>query len=231
MGQVGFEPTTLLILSQLPPANWATAPKTIAISVAGCAVSVNYVLRRVRRPSTICRIMERLQLAISESFLLRWTLANLAGWVIGGYCAAWTLRSPLICLNGALAAAIIGLAQWLVLRRDYGLPARWVLFTVIGGALGVLPAFFLVITLIFGIGVFAVLAGLVSGAIIGGMQWLLLRSCPRAEWWIAASSAGGGLGALFSVTPIIGGLPLGLLLGGALYGYITGRTLERLLPS
>lgn len=226
---MGFEPTTLLILSQLPPANWATAPSIIIHSVAGCAASVNRVLRRAGRPSTIVRIMEWVQQTLSESFLLRWTLANLVGWAVGLYTSAWTLRSPVICLNGALAAACIGLAQWLVLRRDYGFPGRWVLLAALGGALGVLPAFFLIITFIWGGGMFAALLGLSFGAALGGMQWLILRPYPRAEWWILASGVGGALGGLLSVTTIIGGLPLGLLLGGALYGLVTGKALQRLV--
>ncbi|MBI5667749.1 MAG: hypothetical protein HZC41_07050 [Chloroflexi bacterium] len=171
--------------------------------------------------------MARLQRALSESFVLRWTLATLPGWTIGLYLGAWTLRSPAICLNGALAAACIGLAQWLVLRRGYDFSGRWVLLTTVGGALGLLPAFFFILTIIFGgLAVYATLVGLTFGAAMGGTQYLCLRQYPRAEWWIIASGLGGGLGGLLSVTTIIGGLPLGLLLGGIAYGWITGRTLR-----
>lgn len=174
--------------------------------------------------------MHPLRETFEHHFLLRWTLANLVGWTIGLYVGAWTLRSPLICLNGGLAAACIGLAQWLVLREKYSIPRKWIWFSIIGGALGILPAFLLIITVIFGgLESFATLTGMSFGIGLGGMQWSLLRSYPHAEWWIPACGLGGALGGWLSVTTIINGLPLGLLLGAALFGLITGYALERIL--
>jgi hypothetical protein len=174
--------------------------------------------------------MHQLRETLQQHFLLRWTLVNLVGWSVGLLLGAWTLRSPLICLNGGLAAACIGLAQWLVLRQDYAIARKWIMYSVIGGALGIIPAFFLVITIIFGgLESFATLTGMVFGIGIGGMQWLMLRVYPHSEWWIPACGLGGGLGGLLSVTTIINGLPLGLLLGAALFGLITGYALKRIL--
>lgn len=170
--------------------------------------------------------MRRLRDLFDRSFLLRWTLANMLGWTLGLFLAAWTLRSPLICLNGALAAACIGGAQWLALRRQYGVAGRWALLTALGGALGVLPVVVLALTLIFGAAVFAALLGLCFGAAVGAAQAGLLPGGERAAWWPVACGAGGAACGLLVVTPVIGGLPLGLLAGAALYGLITGRALE-----
>lgn len=190
---------------------------------------VNRILRPARGLSTIA-LMRQLRILFQQSFLFRWMLANMAGWTVGLYLASWTLRSPVICLNGGLAAACIALPQWLVLRQAYNIPRQWIWFSIVGGSLGILPAFFLVITvLVGGLEVFALLSGMLFGTAVGGMQWFILRPCPRADWWLVANCIGCGIGGLLSVTTIISGLPLGLLLGAALFGLITGGVLQHIL--
>jgi hypothetical protein len=169
--------------------------------------------------------MQQLRVVFEDYFWIRWAAASTLGLTVGLFAASLTLITPVICLNGALAGAVVGLAQWFVLRRDFGMPPRWIGLSALGGALGVLPAVFLVLLMVFGMGMFALVAGALFGAAFGGMQWFALRHYPRADWWILANAGGAALCALLAVTPIISGLPLGLLLGAALYSLITGRAL------
>ncbi len=104
---------------------------------------------------------------------------------------------------------------------------RWIWMTLISAAIGMLPA--LVIGFLLSLWSLAV-GLLVSGAILGGAvgfgQWKILRhTVDQPEHWIIVNALGGAVCGLLTAIPIIRGLPLGLLLGAALYGYITGRAL------
>ena len=46
--------------------------------------------------------------------------------------------------------------------------------------------------------------------------------------WLVINAVGGAACGWLTVIPIIRGLPLGLLMGSALFGYLTGRVLERI---
>jgi len=121
-----------------------------------------------------------------------------------------------------LLFASIGIAQWLVLRRQVSEPGWWVLSSTVGGVVG------LVVGLIVGgavggvaveaVGELAdgnVVGGLVGfaafGASVGIAQWFVLRrKVSRAGWWVLASTVG-------VVVPVVG------------YGAITGAALVWLL--
>jgi hypothetical protein len=173
--------------------------------------------------------------ALRESFLLRWIVANVLGWTVGLYLG---FLNP-ICFAGAgiIAGLALGAAQWWVLTRsptlltETELDHSWIWVTLGSAAVGLIPS------LLIG-GLLALLAGwgmglLIGGAILGGSvgigQWYRVRhSVNQAEMWIGANVLGGALCGLLTSIPIIRGLPLGLLIGSALYGYITGRALERM---
>lgn len=123
-------------------------------------------------------------------------------------------------LLGAVFGTVVGIGQWLVLRRrpvfrDTG---WWIPATAMGcGALGV------------GVTINN-FVWLLTGAVIGTAQWFVLRrSVRRAGWWVTASIvasiaaimtiglANGGGGSLLSVV------------GSALYPLLTGITLPLLL--
>jgi hypothetical protein len=182
-------------------------------------------------------LLERLQSAWTTSFLLRWTLANVLGWTAGLYLIAWSFSTPVFCLGGGLAGVIVGAAQWTVLRREYFLSSRteneqsaltgnWIVLSAIGGLLGLLPAMVAGLLVTFGWGVGIALVGGALGAGLGIGQWFRLNGhMGRAGWWILANVGGGAACALLTLAPLIRGLPLGLLIGTAVYGYVTGRAL------
>ncbi len=160
-----------------------------------------------------------------------WLMAAALGWGLGVYWGWFdgtepkTLQSiPSVILAGYLGVAVggilIGVLQWLVLRRHLARAGRWVLASL--GAAAVVGI------VVFGVGVVNAdvgwLAGVsVFGTVVGVLQWLVLRRrVPRAGWWVLASTVGW-----------VVGMPLGDIVGppglGAAYGAITGTALVWLL--
>lgn len=144
----------------------------------------------------------------------------------GDISAGMLIVAAVLC--GAAMGSSIGLAQWLVLRTQLVRTGWWILATIAGYAsVGLLPllasvvqpgwqewAFTLIIS-----GKLHWLArveetwtnaswlpGAVTltlfGAVLGTMQWLVLRGRVRqAGWWIAISACGWALAAALSVVP------------------------------
>jgi hypothetical protein len=161
-----------------------------------------------------------------------WLMAGAVGWGVGVEVASFGVpgglrslqSSPSIIVAGYLGVAaggiLVGVLQWLVLRRQITRAGRWVLANL--GAAAVLGV------VVFGVGVVNADVGWVGGAglfgtVIGALQWLVLRrQVARAGWWVLASTVGW----------IVGG-PLGGIVGwialGAAYGAITGTALVWLL--
>jgi hypothetical protein len=128
--------------------------------------------------------------------LLAFPLAGLAGRAIAGPVdATWTAF-----LAGAVAGLVLGVAQWLALRR-IGIDARWILATGGGLAVGLGLAF-----AIFGYGHTVSdmwVVGAVSGLGIGLAQWPLLHGLFNGSIaWIPATAAAWALG--WTVTTAIG---------------------------
>jgi hypothetical protein len=92
-------------------------------------------------------------------------------------------------LAGAIAGAIIGLAQWLVLRQARPVSPIWIAATAAGLAIG----FALSLALV-GNGMSATdvaLRGLIAGLAIAALQWLVLRGVlPNAWIWAVAVAIG-----------------------------------------
>ncbi len=143
----------------------------------------------------------------------KWLLANLGGW-LAGWLATWPLNLFLAIGTGlaygqgwnmaivtrvefilslAVVGAVVGLLQWLVLRERVAIPrGRWVLVTAGGWVIPLLPGFLSGGEAGLGLG-FAISAvvGLSTGAIVGLLQWLVLRRhLPQAGWWIGANAIG-----------------------------------------
>nr|AHM02039.1 hypothetical protein Tery_2651 [uncultured miscellaneous Crenarchaeota group] len=207
-------------------------------------------------------------------FWFRWIIANAVGELLGlgpvAFVAILLVRvfseggGPealfglgLFTLLGAYEGAVVGLAQWLVLRRRLPEVSRrsWIWATVAGAAtawlLGMLPS--TIMSFIGGgggampepegAGVYVMAAGmgLLLGAILAAPQWRVLRrQVHGAGWWIPANSA--AWAAAMPLTFLAAGLPLPqdgllslLLLAsaviaavGALAGAIHGAVLVRL---
>ncbi len=135
--------------------------------------------------------------------LLAW-IATLVAFPFAGL-AARAVAGPVdatgtALLAGAVSGAVIGLAQWLALRR-IGADARWIVATAVGLAVGMALGY-----AAFGygddVGDLALL-GAVSGAGIGLAQWWLLRGLVASSvWWIPATAIAWALG--WTVTVSIG---------------------------
>lgn len=125
-----------------------------------------------------------------------WALAFL-GFPIGGLAGVGLVGAvtgvPQAAIGGAATGAVIGAAQWLVLRRRLPLSPWWIGATSVGMAVG----------LALGVGLLGIdtsdtslpLRGLVTGAGIGLAQYLVLRRLTdRAPAWAVAVTFGWALG-------------------------------------
>lgn len=166
--------------------------------------------------------------------------------------------ATLIIGLGIIEGAIVGYAQAVVLRRRLPQLRAWVRATMVGAAcawsLGMLPGTLMSIagsspsTMPSGMSdalqlLLAVPLGLVTGAILGLPQWLVLkRYVSRAGWWVAANAAAwacgmplifavAGAGAPGPVLPTVIVVLAGLALAGALVGAVHGAFLIKLLAS
>jgi hypothetical protein len=168
-------------------------------------------------------------------FWLRWVLASIAGWAVGGLMPGLgSYRDIIVAGYAAVAvgAILTGVLQWLVLRRDVARAGGWALAGIVAVAI--------VGLVVFGVGVINVDIGWVLGValfgtMVGGLQWMVLRrQVARAGWWVLASTvawfaamAGGALAAVdaqYGRHPVLGWVALGVV-----YGAITGSVLVWML--
>ena len=136
------------------------------------------------------------QLSTEWRFWAAWGLAFL-GFPLGGLAAIGLVGGVESVLDGAIAGAacgaVLGMVQWLVLRRRLSLPRSWIVATSLGMAGG------LTLTLaLFGTstaGSVLLLRGVSTGLLIGLAQWVVLRrSVPRAWVWVPTVAVGWALG-------------------------------------
>lgn len=178
--------------------------------------------------------IESLLYEVRQRFLLRWVLANVVGWTVGLY--AGVLNPVCFAGTGVIAGLLLGTAQWWALRgsplveQAEGTPPsrRWIMMTFVGAAVGLIPAAIIgALLFLFANGLAALLAGGLLGLAVGLGQWMMLRQISgRAVLWLAVNALGGAACGLLTIIPIIRGVPLGLLAGAALFGYVTGRVLD-----
>jgi hypothetical protein len=139
---------------------------------------------------------------------IAWALASAFGLAIGlavylslAVAAANELAIAgliiLSCVGGAILGSVLGIAQWIPLRRYLERPRSWIWASIAGGAIGG-PAGRLSGDVVSGATDFVaalVLGGAVLGACIGGSQWLILRhEAGSAGWWVVACAVGLALG-------------------------------------
>ncbi len=151
------------------------------------------------------------------NLFLAWMVTSL-GFPFGGVLAL-SLAGPMkevvsAALGGLLAGAVIGGAQWLVLRRHLGIDATWVVATASGLALGNTVGAVLTDT---GTGIGdLLLIGVVAGIAVGTAQWTLLRERLRyAGFWIPVLTVAWPLG--WTTTWSIG---VDVSLGYAVFGAV-----------
>ncbi len=122
-------------------------------------------------------------------------------------------------INVVVGAILVGVLQWLVLRRYLRGSVRWIPASLGAAGVGAL--------VMFGVGAMDADLGLLIGAglfgtLLGVTQWLVLRGqVASAGWWVLASTVG-----WIVAFPLgdLGGPP-----GWSVYGAITGTVLVWLL--
>ncbi len=119
----------------------------------------------------------------------------------------------------AAGATVVGVLQWLILRRYVRRAVLWVPASLGAAAMGLVP----VIAVGPSNGSLGLLVGVVAyGTLAGALQWLVLRQhVARAGWWVLASTVGWVLA-----------LPVGDMAGPpgwAIHAAVTGTALVLLL--
>lgn len=201
------------------------------------------------------------EMALWEQWVVATMVAEVLG--IGAIALAATflptveasrLREALVASIGAVYGAILGVAQWLVLRRRIPHSEGWILATV-GGSLvawvvGVLVSVLLALTY-FGETDYRgsvlpaiALLGAWIGLVLGFAQWTVLRRVyQRATLWVGANVIAWavglpiafiGAGLTQQATSTLKSTLIGVLTGvasGTMIGVITGTALVWLLRS
>ena len=142
---------------------------------------------------------------------LSWVLASAAA---GAYFGATTEDTALFG-HLVMPGLIVGVAQWLVLRRYLPYAGWWILASALGWILGsiVMLTIYGIIDQILGIRLPSrilspVVISTLYGAALGAAQWLVLRGhTQRAGWWVLISVVGGAVG--WAVGVACPGIPFG----------------------
>jgi hypothetical protein len=169
---------------------------------------------------------------LGAKFFFSWAGLCILGIPIGGYLGS-IVAGPVdgvtpALLGGALTGAVVGLAQWLLLRRSLGVGLGWIAATSLGLAVGL------------AVGAMAVgyettrpelmIMGAISGAFVGIAQGMVLRD-RFSLWpvWIVANPPAWALGWLVSSYVISRNIderfPIFGASGVVVYALITGLLL------
>lgn len=168
---------------------------------------------------------------IPSATLWVWWLLTFVGFPVGGGLASLAARAldgtAGAAIGGAITGAVVGIAQWLVLRQVLAVNAWWIVATGVGLAAGLGIG-----TAVAGTGTdprALVIRAAITGLLVGGLQWMILRQhVPASGAWIGATAAAWVIGWL--VTRAIGvDLSRGWTVFGAsgalAYAALTGLTL------
>lgn len=147
-------------------------------------------------------------------FLLSFVGAFVVGMGIGGFCL---LRGTLglgaasffgLAIGGLLVGAVMGVVQWLLLRRHFPGAGKWIWSTAVGSGL----AFALAIAIAGAAGQSWFLGGLIGGAVGGVVAGLIQQTFLReylseTGLWVGASAVA------WAVALIIMGIAMGAVVG------------------
>jgi hypothetical protein len=172
-------------------------------------------------------------------------LGSIVGFIIGSIISEDIIGSSVLgeifayFMLGAVLGYVVGLMQWFVLRQQISRAGWWALASAAGLAVVISAGIVVAALTNYSVGLdnFSVLLRWVvvmalGGAVIGMLQWLILRGqVSRAGWWMLASTVGWGLSmAVAGVFEFVAvGLFFGLLVGGVVLGAVTGGALVWLL--
>ena len=136
-------------------------------------------------------------------FWLLWVLATNAGFFPGLALGNWLRASATEPLASAIVGgsfgALVGVAQWLVLRRHLAPSQHWAGATAIGWCVGASLAALLLIRLAPSVApggfTWTLLVGFFAGAVVGVPQHRVLRrfSPALSAWWVPISSLAWGV--------------------------------------
>ena len=176
---------------------------------------------------------------------LGWALATMVGMALGYLPSALFVDQLELGLARIVvplfAGILIGLMQWLVLRRYVHDSGDWV-WNMIGSWVAAYTAGFLVVNFLARGLLGVIVAYVLFGLIVALIQWpVLRREIPTLGWWIMANVFGWGIGAVLSqliisflsvsgaapsllvttlINSIVTGLVAGLITGAALVSIV-----------
>jgi hypothetical protein len=181
--------------------------------------------------------MNTYQNAIGWGFWLRWVLASLLGFAIGGVLGDVALDALAsgegfagMIVFGAIFGAAGGMMQWLVLRRKVNQTGGWLLATAIGCTLAGIATELVFRRVPFSEALIVAMVTfpVVYGVAGGMLQWLgLRRKVARAGWWVLANilglTVGMGIGGPIAITLAQAGNSIGAsMVLGVLFGLGVG---------
>ncbi len=190
---------------------------------------------------------------IGWGFGLMWVFLSAMGWyfgLFGGFVAGIAPieligHTPLgeglaVCVSAIVLGAVVGIAQWVVLRERVPGAGRWVWASIaglavaggVGGAVVVAGANVYSRSLAAVVGTTLIVA--LGGAVTGMLQRPVLRGqVSRSGWWVLASTVGWGLAmAVVGIGGYAAGDPgegFGWFVSGPVLGAVTGGALVWLL--
>jgi hypothetical protein len=127
-------------------------------------------------------------------FWRRWVLMTITGVALGAFA---------LYFGGIL----VGLTQWLVLRKLIARPNKWIFATGVGWFFGhILGVLILSNATDYSMGsILRVVFGIpLMFAVLGLAQWFVLKGrFSKAQWWIFATTIGGAIGVILSVGVVI----------------------------
>jgi len=209
----------------------------------------DYIREYAEGVMTVPRTTDRQRLDLwvyGVQWVLACTFGAPIGWVIGfsvyepiTRIIRWAATQAVLF---ALVGAVVGLAQWLVLRREVRGAGWWILAGAGGWPAGFALGDVLAKALLpdASVAVSGAVTFAVVGAVTGGLQALLLwtKKVPLVGWWLLGSVVGWAAGwfvsmvalnALGTPTSEMVGISLGFAITGFIAGIISGFVLVGIL--
>ncbi len=154
-------------------------------------------------------MVSRKSFHIGWAIWFQWVIYSMLGWLVATILSMLPPNLDTILSNTAFyivwallllaLGAVIGATQWLILRRYFSGAVRWIVASGVGMAIGGIAAFPLKLRDLYvgtsGFQLDEIAYGVVFGFLMGGAQWLVMRTWVQsAGWWVLSSTIGWTLG-------------------------------------